>query len=302
VLVGLVGCGRWGRNILRDLLSLGIDVIVADPAPDSCGLARRAGAQATVAMAEDLPKCDGIVVATPTSTHYAVIRNLLCRGVPIFAEKPLTCCPAEAMELAAAAPTSLFVMDKWRYHPGVEELRRIHESGEIGKTLGMRFRHVGWGLPHRDVDVTWILLPHCLSIILEVFSALPLPTFAAAERLRGKVVTLTTRLGRDPWFSAEVSSRTPVKARQFELHCEGGVAWLDDGWADHIKLARGCDGIGADANDIEIRPVSRELPLMRELRAFRDHLQGGPPPRSSAHEAARIVQTIHRVHDLLERG
>ncbi len=29
--VGLIGCGRWGRNILRDLRSCGADVTVATP-------------------------------------------------------------------------------------------------------------------------------------------------------------------------------------------------------------------------------------------------------------------------------
>jgi hypothetical protein len=43
---------------------------------------------------------------------------------------------------------------------------------------------------------------------------------------------------------------------------------------------------------VERRPVSDEQPLLRELRAFLDHLSGGPPPRSSAAEGAETVAII----------
>ena len=45
-------------------------------------------------------------------------------------------------------------------------------------------------------------------------------------------------------------------------------------------------------------PISTELPLLRELRAFVEHLRGGPPPRSSAREGAEIVETIAELRSL----
>jgi hypothetical protein len=44
--------------------------------------------------------------------------------------------------------------------------------------------------------------------------------------------------------------------------------------------------------ETELRPISQELPLLRELRTFVEHLQGGPPPRSSAAEGALVVSAI----------
>jgi hypothetical protein len=76
------------------------------------------------------------------------------------------------------------------------------------------------------------------------------------------------------------------------------VAWLDDGWADHISIVRGKDGPGADARDVEQRPVAAELPLLKELRTFVEHVGGGPAPRSSAEEGARVVECIARLRDL----
>ena len=296
--IALIGCGRWGRNILRDLQALGCEVAVADPDADARRCAAGAGVREVAGDLDELAACDGIVIAATSSAHATVIHRALERHVPVFVEKPMVCDAASARDLAARGRGRLFVMDKWRYHPGIEELRRIRESGELGAPLGMHLRMVGWGLPHRDVDVTWILLPHCLSIFLEVFGQVPPARQGFAERLGGQVGTLTGVLGSAPWATVEVSARSPRKSREFRLHCEDGVAWLDDGWSDHLNVVRGKEGIGADARNVEQRPLSTELPLMRELRTFVEHLAGGPPPRSSAEEGAVVVERILQLRSL----
>jgi prephenate dehydrogenase len=67
--VGLVGCGLWGRNILRDLLLEGAEVTVVDPDPSARSQAVAAGARASLAELDGLREVDGLVVATPASTH-----------------------------------------------------------------------------------------------------------------------------------------------------------------------------------------------------------------------------------------
>jgi predicted dehydrogenase len=296
--ISLAGCGRWGRNILRDLLALGCVVTVADPDAGAREQAIANGAQDAVIDATDLPESDGVVIATPSSIHAATIDQVLPRGVPVFVEKPMVCSVAGARRLVSQARGRLFVMDKWRYHPGVAELRRIRESGELGRSLGMHLVQVGWGSPHSDVDVTWILLPHCLGILHEVLGCLPPVYTSFAERVGGEAVSLCGVLGGTPWATIEVSARSPEKRREFRLHCEDGVAYLDGRWHDHIRIARAATGPNADGADVERRPVSAELPLLRELRVFVDHLHGGPPPVTGVDEGAIAVERIRQLRTL----
>jgi predicted dehydrogenase len=292
----LVGCGRWGRNILRDLLALGAEVLVADPDPEARRHAQAAGATAVAADLDDLPASGGIVIAATTNVHARLIGKALERGFPVFVEKPMTNDARSARALAECARNRLFVMDKWRYHPGIEALRQLRESGELGRGLGMRVLFEGWGMAHSDVGAPWILMPHCLSSFLEVFGQLPPVRQAFAESLDGRTVALSGSLGESPWAHFEVSIRAPRKRREFRLHCEHGVAWLDDGWSGHIQIARGAGGSGGDAPEVERREVSTELPLLRELRSFLEHIAGGPAPRSSADEGALIVERIQELH------
>lgn len=293
--MGLIGCGRWGRHILRDLRSLGCEVAVVARSADSRGRAAEGGAEAIVAAASELGEVEGVVVATPTATHAEVVEEALGLGVPVYVEKPLTAEVASARRLAAAAPERLFVMDKWRYHPGVRELARIARSRELGEVVGFHSRRVTLGHRYSDVDTVWIHVPHDLAIALELLGEVPAPRAAAAEVVGGELAGVTAVFGDAPWAVIEVSTLAPAHRRELRLVCEGGVAQLDGGYAEAVVVARA----GAiDADSVERRPLEGELPLLAELRAFVEHLRGGPPPLSSAAEGVAIVEAVERTIEI----
>jgi predicted dehydrogenase len=288
--IGLIGCGRWGRHILRDLAALGAEVTVVARSPESRQRARDGGANRIVAELDALPALDGIVVATPTSLHAETVEAVLDRGVAVFVEKPLSTDPLTALRIAAAAPDRVFVMDKWRHHPGVELLRDLACSGELGTPVALHTTRVGWGNPH-EVDAVWVLVSHELSIELEVLGQLTPPQFARAEAAADAAVGLTAVLGELPWHALTVSAASPVRRREVWLVCSTGSASLADPYEDHVLLQRA-------GGELERRSISTEPPLLRELRAFLEHLNGGPPPRSSAAHGAEIVQRIAELRAL----
>jgi predicted dehydrogenase len=297
--VGLVGCGRWGRHILRDLNSLGCEVPVVARSEASRERAREGGAASIIADVAALDGVDGVVVSTPTSTHAEVVEEALDLGVPVYVEKPLTADVASARRLTEAAPERLFVMDKWRYHPGVQELARIAQSGELGPVVGVHSRRVTLGHRYSDVNTVWIHAPHDLAIALEVLGQVPEPRHAVPELVGGELAGLMAILGESPWMVLEVSTLAPGHRRELRLVCEGGVAQLDGGYAEHVVVGR-AGGIHED--EVEHRPVAGELPLLAELRAFVEHLQGGPPPLSSVDDALAIVEAVAGMIELAKAG
>jgi predicted dehydrogenase len=297
--VGLAGCGRWGRHILRDLRELGCEVPVVARSGASRERAREGGAAELVESVAELRGVDGVVVATPTSTHAEVIEEALELGVPVFAEKPLTADLDSARRLAAAAPERLFAMDKWRYHPGVRELARIAASGELGEVVGIHSRRVTLGNRHPDVDTVWTHAPHDLAIALEILGQVPQPRLAVPELVGGELAGMVAILGEAPWMALEVSTLAPAHRRELRLVCAGGVAQLDGGYAESVTVAR-AGAIEPDA--LERRPIEGELPLLAELRAFVEHLDGGPPPRSSAAEAVAVVEAVEATVALARAG
>ena len=285
--IGLVGCGRWGQHILRDLKSLNCEVTVVARSDQSRKNAVEGGATNVVDTVSKLPSVEGVVVASLTITHAPVIEELLGRNIPIFVEKPMTVDSESAGRFAKLAGDRLFVMDKWRYHPGIEMLSQIARSKELGSILGLRTLRVNWGNPHPDVDGIWILTPHDLSIALEILGEIPPPRCAVAQRMNGTPTGLIGILGEKPWLALEVSTSHRKWRREIWLYCENGFAVLNDAYSEHIQIT-----FYSDPDQAILRPVSKELPLLRELKTFIKHLEGGPSPRSSAAEGAAIVDTI----------
>jgi predicted dehydrogenase len=290
--VALAGFGRWGRLIFRDLRSLGAEVAVVAHSEEARREAAAAGATAVAASVEALPPVDGAVVATPTSTHAEVTERLLdAIDGPIFVEKPVTCDVDDARRILRRGGERVFVMEKWRYHPGVEAIRDLVAEGSVGRVLGMRSLRHQWGLQHRDVDAAWILLPHDLSIAREILGTVP-PLRAAAGVAHGREAALAAILGSDPWLVVDASTLGTEHRRELHIVCEDAVMVLPDSYSDHVEMRR------PGRSDVEKLSVSTELPLGRELRAFVSHLAGGPPPKSSAAEGAEVVERIAEIRGM----
>jgi predicted dehydrogenase len=289
--VGLVGCGYWGTNLLRDLGAAGCAAFVADPrleaAPaGAAGLARD--------LAELDPDLDGYVVATPSTTHAAVVTELLSRGRPIFCEKPLTTDVASAQALARAGRGQVFVMHKWAYHGGVQALAALARSEELGALKGVFTRRLQWGKPAAAADPVWELTIHDLTIVRAIVGALPrLETARAVATPRG-LEGVTAILGTAPFAHIEVSAVWPGAERKVRVYFEGGMALLDDPLADHIEIIRGLPPAGERRapTDVERRAIDTEWPSAKQIRIFAEHLRGGPPPPTGVDEGLEIVTAL----------
>jgi predicted dehydrogenase len=278
--VGLVGRGTWGRLILRDLRSLGAEVTVVDPDQADGAL---------VAVA-DLGAVDGVVVATPATTHAAVIDSLLDRNVPIFCEKPFTTDVASARDLVARAGERIHLMHVWRYHPGVELLGALVRSGVLGEPIGVHSTRVNGPSPRLDTDPVWTLVPHDLTVALEVLGHLPSPMAAVADAVEGRALGMHALCGPAPWLAIHASTRHVEKRREVRVHGRDAVAVLSRDDSTEVRIERG--------SEVERRPVTSDPPLRRELAAFLDHLTGGPPPKSDAAEGLAVVEAVQALRDL----
>ena len=282
----LVGCGRWGRNILRDLASLAQPVIVVDPSEEARAAAAPT-ARATHPNLEIDERVCGIIVATPATQHIDAIEQLAQWEKPIFVEKPLATRIEDGERALALAGERLFVMDKWRYHPGIEALGALARSGELGRVRELRTWRLGRNHARDDVDPIWNLLPHDLSIAREILGYLPPAVSAAAERAAGRVWGIAARLGTDPLHVVEVSAYRAEHRRRVEVAFDDAVAVLDGECetAIEIRSNEGCRTLR----------VAGDVPLKRELKAFLEYLDGGAPPKSSAHDG---VETVRRIAEL----
>ena len=293
--IGLIGCGRWGRNILRDLVALGarVHVVRLNEGPSEQPLAGAASLSTDIAT---LPPVDGYVVATPTSTHADVIDRLLPGGRPIFVEKPLSASLDHARRIAAAAPDRLFVMDKWRHHSGIESLRSHLADGLIGTPLHIRLMAWSVGQNHDDVGPQWILAPHDLSIIIHLLGALP-PLYYAYPHIAGRPeLGFIAGLGGNGGISAllDIGTLSAAHFRRLTITGTAGLLEMHGGYADRIVWSKAAPG--TPRPEIVELPFAPNMPLYAELEKFLIFLRGdGPPPHSSAQDGLATVERLTEI-------
>lgn len=290
--IGLIGCGFWGKNILRDLLSLHCSVHVVDQDAVARMSALELGAKKVVAYTTELPLCDGYVVAVPIPDLAPVCIDLLKRKKPLFVEKTLCLSMQTADELEKCGGGKyIFPMHKWHYHPGVEALRVIAHSGRIGALKEMFTLRHGWVDDFHGGDAFWTLTVHDITIVKHIFGYIPerIIHAHAIQNAQGLPISLTAVLGQGPVVSISVNARHPHKVSGVSIHGEKGSAVLHDCYDDHIMVrdTHGEEKIGIDTT----------FPLYLELKEFVSYLQGGPRPRcdlESAREVTRVLLELRK--------
>jgi len=172
--IGVIGCGYWGPNLLRNFAeNEGAQLRwICDVDEDRlASMSRRYPmAQTTTeyaALVSD-PTLDAVAVVTPVATHFAIAKELLRAGKHVLLEKPLAATAREAEELIDLAETnglSLMVDHTFIYTGAVRKMKELVSSGELGDLLYFDSIRINLGLFQRDINVLWDLAPHDLSIM-----------------------------------------------------------------------------------------------------------------------------------------
>jgi myo-inositol 2-dehydrogenase / D-chiro-inositol 1-dehydrogenase len=142
--IGVAGVGRIGTMHAANLTALPQvdEVLLYDPVPGRAELAATGATTRAVPELDDLLKeSDGVLVATPTDTHPALVRACLAAGTPVLCEKPIAADLAAMTKLVAeieAATVPVLVGFQRRFDPAMVELRRRVVDGELGTVYHVR--------------------------------------------------------------------------------------------------------------------------------------------------------------------
>ena len=182
IVVGVVGCGYWGPNLIRNLGQLAdchLKVICDASEKRLSHMQRLHPGVATTSRFEDLlndAEIQAVVVATPVRFHYEMAKACLDAGKHVFIEKPMARTVEEAEALVALADQQglvIMVGHTFLFSPAVRRMKEIIAAGDIGEVQYISARRLNLGLFQKDINVAWDLAPHDLSIILHLLEEFP---------------------------------------------------------------------------------------------------------------------------------
>jgi len=180
--IGVIGCGYWGPNLIRNFSHLKDTRVVVCSDLDEGRLAHMRALYPGVETTTDYrqliarPDVDAVVVATPPETHCGLTVEALQGGKHVFVEKPLAITPAEGASMVAEAQRRdrvLMVGHTFVYTAAVNKIKEVIDSGELGDILYISTTRVNLGIFQENINVLWDLAPHDVSILNYVLGGMP---------------------------------------------------------------------------------------------------------------------------------
>jgi UDP-2-acetamido-3-amino-2,3-dideoxy-glucuronate N-acetyltransferase len=306
--VAVIGCGYWGRNLVRNFAEHGALRAVCD---DSGALAREHADKYRVPACslDDVlgnPEISAVAIATPAVTHAQVATQALNARKHVFVEKPiaLDLRDAEALNgLAARVGRVLMVGHLLRYHPAFVRLHELVRDRRIGRLQHVYSHRLNLGKVRREENILWSFAPHDISMILALVGAEPVRVSAIGSCiLNESIADVTTTHMEFPGGEHAhvfVSWLHPYKEQKLVIVGEDSMAVFDDTQPWDHKLAlyphriEWKNGTPVPSRaDVSWLEVAEAEPLREETRHFLDCCAGKVRCLTDGIEATRVLRVL----------
>lgn len=315
--VAVLGCGRWGKNLVRTFRDLGALAAVADPSAvardEAAALAPGVPIHADPLELLADPKIDAVAVATPAASHVRLVEAALAAHKDVLCEKPLSLLLDDAerlVSLAARRGRILSVGHVAEYQPGVQRLRALVAEGALGSIRFCHAERSAFGRVRRDEDVLWSFAPHDIAVLLRLHGELPTRVTANGwAPLSGRVADIATvaldfaggagALLLASWLNpAKRRTLTVVGSERTAVVDEiAGTLVLYDAKA-HTKQGEVCLESGASVT--MMLPATE--PLREECADFLRACKSRSRPLTDASSALDVVTVLDAAQRSLRRG
>lgn len=175
--VCLVGCGYWGKNLLRNFRELGALGLICEPSAKHQQVAREMAPEVPLvadfeeALARDIP---ALVIATPAVTHYELVSRALKAGKDVLVEKPLATNLSDGLKLMAEAGDRILMVGHiLEYHPACVKLVELVRAGVLGKVCYLYSNRLSLGKVRREENILWSFAPHDVALMNRLVGAMP---------------------------------------------------------------------------------------------------------------------------------
>jgi predicted dehydrogenase len=323
--VGVIGAGAWGKNHVRTVATLAeaelAGVCDADPKTREKLTRQYPAAHITGDVADLLGRVDAVVIASPAATHARVARQCIEAGKPCLVEKPFALSTGDAEAVAQAAAkhdVPVLTGHLLVFHPAVERLRTLVQTGELGRIYYLYGLRVNLGQVRADENALWSFGPHDVSVALYLLGETPVRVAAHGKSyLQPKVedvVFLTMEFGSGVLAHVQLSWLDPHKERKLtvvgatkmvvfdDMEAREKLRIYDKGVQRPPEYGSYGEALSIREGDIFIPKIPNVEPLAAELSHFVKVARRTEAPRASAADGVAVVKVLDAATRSLSAG
>jgi predicted dehydrogenase len=266
-------------------------------------------------------RLDAIVIATPVFAHYELAKKTLESGKHVLVEKPMTHSVETSLSLIKTAEENnkvLMVGHTFEYTAAVNKVKEIIDSGELGDPLYISSIRLNLGLFQPDINVTWDLAPHDISIITYLVDEVPVSVNCQGKSHYKKdiedVSTLTLNYANGIIAFIHSSWLDPNKVRKTTIvGSKKMLLYNDIETQEKIKIYdKGVDApphydtyadfqFSYRYGDIYSPRLDDYEPLREQSKHFLDCIEKGLTPRSDGYSGLRVVSILEAASESLKK-
>ncbi len=307
--VAVIGCGLWGRNIVRNFYNLEALHTVCDLDPENRKKVEEQypGVHTTSDFNEILNNDDitAVAVVTPSHTHFKLVKQVLDSGRHVYVEKPISTSAKEAEELKKIAEEKglvLMVGHLLLYHPAVNRLKMLVDEGDLGEVVYAQSDRLNVNYFKNDRSVMWDLAPHDVSMMAYVIGQEPKHVISAVGCSSDKneimdITHLTIEFENGAIGQISDSWITPMKHVRLLVRGTKATAILDDTLQEN-KLQVFDNKKDGPATDIHIDYLEIE-PLKLECQHFIACCESGKKARSDGENGFNVVRILDEAEKIM---
>lgn len=323
--IGVVGCGYWGPNLVRNFSALNDCRVAKLCDADSNRLASVASLYPDIDLTTKYSELvedsdiDAVVIATPVRFHFQMAMQSLLAGKHTLVEKPMVRSVREGKVLIDTANRHDLVLmtgHTFVYSPAVRKMREIIASGELGDIQYLSARRLNLGLFQKDINVAWDLAPHDISIILFVMQDQPV-----SVNCQGKahvnpniedITNMTLNYSNGKMATIQSSWLDPNKVRDMTVVGSKKMLVYDDIepmekikiYDKHVEMPDYYNTFAEfhysyHYGDMYAPYIKQYEPLKRECQHFLDCIRTGQKSESGGPEALKVVQVLEAASESL---
>lgn len=307
--IAVIGCGVWGRNIVRNFYNLNVLDTVCDIDDENLNKVTQeyAGVKVTKDYNDILnnPEITGVAVVTPSHMHYKLVKAMLLAGKNVYVEKPISTVAEEAKDLTNLANERdlvLMVGHLLLYHPAVNRLKMLIEEGFLGEIVYAQSDRLNVNYFKNDRSVMWDLAPHDVSMISYVIGKEPVRVISAigCSSDRNEIMDIThIGIEFEDGVVAHISDSwiTPKKHVTLMVRGTKATAILDDTVMEN-KLSIYDNFAGGATKNIPLDYLEIE-PLKLECQHFISCCETGKKARSDGENGYSVVKILEEAEKIM---
>ena len=314
--LAVVGLGYWGKNILRNVYETGLFFMACDSSTQI--IEERKKLFPDIDYTDNFndilsdPQIKAVLISTPASTHFNMVKDALNAGKDVFVEKPLALNTRDGKELVQIAKKKkriLMVGHILQYHPAVIKLKQLIDKGRLGKIQYINSNRLNIGKVRIEENILWSFAPHDISVILMLLNDSPVKIGCFGEDYLSKKVhdvTLTTLEFKNKVKAhIFVSWLNPYKEQKLVVVGSKAMAVFDDMTKEKLfiyphKIKCQTNNVPVVKKaDCKIVKISQKEPLKEEIAHFIDCVKTRKRPLTDGREGLRVLSVLEEADMLI---